>query len=121
MKRYMIFAVVVVAILSLTLCVLARPATDQPADGRGQGTGQAGVRSEGGARRERGGDRRAMGTRGVRGSGRGAVVPVPETGFVQLFDGETLDGWEGSDRWKVEEGTIVLILWIECENVIVLV
>ncbi|HUU17640.1 MAG TPA: DUF1080 domain-containing protein [Sedimentisphaerales bacterium] len=98
MKRYIIFAVAVVAILSLTLCVFAQLATDQPAEGRsmgrGQGTGEMGVRGEGGAR-------------GGRGGGRGAAVPVPETGFVQLFDGETLDGWEGTDRWKVEKGTIV--------------
>jgi len=98
MKRYIIFAVAVVAILSLTLCVFAQLVTDQPAEGRGmgrgQGAGEIGVRGEGGAR-------------GGRGGGRGAVVPVPETGFVQLFDGETLDGWEGTDRWKVEKGTIV--------------
>ena len=101
MKRYIIVAVAVVAILSLTLCVFAQLATDQPAEGRsmgrGQGTGEVGVRGEGGAR----------GRGGGRGSGRGAAVPVPETGFVQLFDGETLDGWEGTDRWKVEKGTIV--------------
>jgi len=102
MKRYIIFAVAVVAILSLTLCVFAQLATDQPAEGRGMGRGQGAgeivVRGEGGARGGRGGGR---------GSGRGAAVPVPETGFVQLFDGETLDGWEGTDRWKVEKGTIV--------------
>jgi Domain of Unknown Function (DUF1080) len=29
-------------------------------------------------------------------------------GFVPLFDGKTLDGWEGDQRlWKVEEGAIV--------------
>ncbi|MHC4243400.1 MAG: hypothetical protein ACYSU4_13420, partial [Planctomycetota bacterium] len=88
MKRYMIFAVAVVAILSLTLCVFAQLGTDQPA--------------EGGARGERGSGR----SRGRR-RGRGEAVAVPETGFVQLFDGKTLDGWEGTDRWKVEKGTIV--------------
>jgi len=94
MKRYIVLAVAVVAILSLTLCVFAQMATDQPAKGRSMGGGQVAgemkVRGEGGAR----GDR-------------GAVVPVSETGFVQLFDGETLNGWEGTDRWKVEKGTIV--------------
>jgi hypothetical protein len=84
----MIFAVAVVAILSLTLCVFAQLGTDQPA--------------EGGARGERGSGR----SRGRR-RGRGEAVAVPETGFVQLFDGKTLDGWEGTDRWKVEKGTIV--------------
>ncbi len=102
MKRYIIFAVAVVAMLSLTLCVFAQLAIDQPANsrgmGRGQGMGEMGVRGEGGARGGRGGGRSR---------GRGEAVPVPETGFVQLFDGETLDGWEGTDRWKVEEGTIV--------------
>lgn len=102
MKRYIIFAVAVVAMLSLTLCVFAQLAIDQPANsrgmGRGQGMGEMEVRGEGGARGGRGGGRRR---------GRGEAVPVPETGFVQLFDGETLDGWEGTDRWKVEKGTIV--------------
>lgn len=111
MKRYITFAVAVVAILSLTLCVFAQLATDQPADGRGMGrgqrTGKMGVGGEGGARDERGGDRSATRPRAERGGGRDAAAPVPETGFVQLFDGETLDGWEGTDRWKVEEGAIV--------------
>ncbi len=102
MKRYIIFAVAVVAMLSLTLCVFAQLAIDQPANsrgmGRGQGMGEMEVRGEGGARGGRGGGRRR---------GRGQAVPVPETGFVQNFDGKTLDGWEGTDRWKVEKGTIV--------------
>ncbi len=102
MKRYIIFAVAVVAMLSLTLCVFAQLAIDQPANsrgmGRGQGMGEMEVRGEGGARGGRGGGRRR---------GRGQAVPVPETGFVQIFDGKTLDGWEGTDRWKVEKGTIV--------------
>ncbi|MHC4639357.1 MAG: 3-keto-disaccharide hydrolase [Planctomycetota bacterium] len=98
MKRYIIFAVAVVVILSLTLCVFAQLATDQGTEGRAIGRGQGRVRGEGGARSGRGGGRRR---------GRGEAVPVPETGFVQLFDGKTLDGWEGTDRWKVEKGTIV--------------
>ncbi len=102
MKRYIIFAVAVVAMLSLTLCVFAQLAIDQPANsrgmGRGQGMGEMEVRGEGGARGGRGGGRRR---------GRGEAVPVPETGFVQIFDGKILDGWEGTDRWKVEKGTIV--------------
>ncbi|MDT8300077.1 MAG: DUF1080 domain-containing protein [Sedimentisphaerales bacterium] len=72
MKRYVIFAAAVAAILSLTLCVFAQ--------------------------RERGGGRSRV---------RGAATPVPETGFVQIFDGKTLNGWEGTDRWKVENGVIV--------------
>ncbi|MDE0105458.1 MAG: DUF1080 domain-containing protein [Bryobacterales bacterium] len=32
----------------------------------------------------------------------------PEEGFVQLFDGKTLEGWEGDPRlWSVREGAIV--------------
>ena len=102
MKRYIIFAVVVVAILSLILCVFAPLALDQPAEGRsisrGQGTGEMGARGGGTTRSGRGGDRRRA---------RGEAAAVPETGFVQIFDGKTLDGWEGTDRWKVEDGTIV--------------
>lgn len=102
MKRYLIFSIAIVAILSLTLCVFAPLASDQPAEGRSmgrsQGTGEIRVRGEGGARSGRGGGRR---------SGRGEAAAVPETGFVQIFDGKTLDGWEGTDRWKVENGTIV--------------
>ncbi|MBY5959624.1 DUF1080 domain-containing protein [Membranicola marinus] len=31
-----------------------------------------------------------------------------EDGFVSIFDGQTLDGWEGADgHWKVENGNIV--------------
>ena len=101
MKRYIIFAVAVVAILSLTLCVFAQLATSRPAEGRsigrGQGTGVVVARSEGGARGARSGRRR----------GRGEAAALSETGFVQIFDGKTLDGWEGTDRWKVENGTIV--------------
>jgi hypothetical protein len=102
MKRYIILAVVVVAILSLTLCVFAPLALDQPAEGRsisgGQGTGEMGARGGGAPRGSRGGSRRRA---------RGEAAAVPETGFVQIFDGKTLDGWEGTDRWKVENGTIV--------------
>jgi hypothetical protein len=56
----------------------------------------------------------------VGGSGRGgrgggiSVTPPPmadfndHTGFVQIFDGATLNGWEGDPNvWKVENGAIV--------------
>src|SRR5262245_3090693 len=36
--------------------------------------------------------------------------PVPDdtTGFVQIFDGKTLEGWDGDPTfWRVEDGTIV--------------
>ena len=40
-----------------------------------------------------------------------ADKPQVETGFVSLFDGETLDGWkrakENPDSWKVEDGKLV--------------
>ena len=36
-----------------------------------------------------------------------SVAAVAEEGFVPLFDGKTLDGWQGDpDLWKVEDGTI---------------
>lgn len=38
----------------------------------------------------------------------GNIKPVPETGFVKIFDGISLNGWKGDmTRWKVEDGTIV--------------
>mgnify|MGYP002619763540 FL=1 len=38
-----------------------------------------------------------------------AVMPArPEDGFRPLFDGKTLDGWDGDPRlWKVQDGMIV--------------
>src|SRR5262245_505460 len=31
-----------------------------------------------------------------------------ESGFVSIFDGRSLDGWEGDPRfWRVENGTLV--------------
>ena len=34
--------------------------------------------------------------------------PDPEAGFEPIFDGKTLDGWEGdSTYWRVEEGALV--------------
>lgn len=51
---------------------------------------------------------------GGRGRGGGmAAQPDPvdfndHTGFVQIFDGKTLNGWDGNpDVWKVEDGAIV--------------
>ena len=42
---------------------------------------------------------------------RGADLPirnVPPPGFVSLFDGKSLDGWEGDIRiWSVRDGTII--------------
>ena len=40
------------------------------------------------------------------------VMPTPgdgdETGFESIFDGETLDGWEGDPTyWRVEDGALV--------------
>jgi hypothetical protein len=35
-------------------------------------------------------------------------VPAPETGFVPIFDGRTLNGWDGDPvYWRVEHGCIV--------------
>ena len=39
--------------------------------------------------------------------GRGAPAPDDYTGFTQIFDGATLNGWEGDPKWwKVEDGAI---------------
>jgi hypothetical protein len=35
--------------------------------------------------------------------------PHVEAGFVSLFDGQTLQGWKGSDGYKVEDGNLVCI------------
>ena len=36
-----------------------------------------------------------------------AAVPADEEGFVPIFDGKTLDGWDGNPKfWKVEDGAI---------------
>jgi len=35
-------------------------------------------------------------------------VPAPETGFVPIFDGKTLNGWDGDPQyWRVENGCLV--------------
>jgi len=39
---------------------------------------------------------------------RSPVGPLEETGFQAIFDGKTLNGWDGDpDFWRVEEGAIV--------------
>lgn len=53
----------------------------------------------------------AGGAQGGRGRG-GGVFPQTEpddtTGFVSIFDGKTLNGWDGDPRfWRVENGEIV--------------
>lgn len=36
------------------------------------------------------------------------IKPLEETGFRQIFDGKTLDGWDGEPGfWRVENGAIV--------------
>jgi Domain of Unknown Function (DUF1080) len=48
---------------------------------------------------------------GVMAQHRSASSPVPplkETGFKQIFDGKTLDGWDcDPDFWRVQDGAIV--------------
>jgi hypothetical protein len=35
-------------------------------------------------------------------------APLPESGFVPIFDGKTLTGWDGDPLfWRVEDGTLV--------------
>src|SRR5947208_3463059 len=43
------------------------------------------------------------------GGGRGpAIAPLAETGFELIFDGKSLDGWDGDTNfWRVEGGAIV--------------
>jgi len=37
-----------------------------------------------------------------------AAEPACEDGFVSIFDGKTLDGWDGNPAfWSVEDGAIV--------------
>jgi hypothetical protein len=36
------------------------------------------------------------------------IAPLEETGFQQIFDGKTLNGWDGDPQfWRIENGTIV--------------
>ncbi len=36
------------------------------------------------------------------------IAPIEETGFQQIFDGKTLNGWDGDPQfWRIENGTIV--------------
>jgi 3-keto-disaccharide hydrolase len=73
------FAILVVVIAS------ASPSAHQPAPGQGRGGG--------------GGD-------GPRGAD--PLVVDDRTGFEPIFDGKTLNGWEGDPAfWKVENGAIV--------------
>jgi len=46
---------------------------------------------------------------GGRGGGRGgAATPDDTTGFVQIFNGQSLENWDGDPKyWRVEEGVIV--------------
>lgn len=41
-------------------------------------------------------------------SDRPEVITTDEAGFAPIFDGKTLNGWEGDPRyWRVEDGTLV--------------
>lgn len=36
------------------------------------------------------------------------IQPLPETGFQPLFDGKTMNGWDGDPKfWRVEDGALV--------------
>ncbi len=36
------------------------------------------------------------------------IPPVEDSGFVSIFDGKTLNGWDGDSKfWRVEDGAIV--------------
>lgn len=48
------------------------------------------------------------GRRGRRGLGRGQIAPDDDTGFTRIFDGKTLERWDGDSRfWRAENGEIV--------------
>jgi hypothetical protein len=70
-----------------------QPPAGQPPAGRGEGRGGEGRGGRGG-----GG-----------GFGRVAMIPYDNTeGFTKIFDGATLNGWDGDPAfWKVEGGAIV--------------
>ena len=40
------------------------------------------------------------------GTGAGLPAAEPDAGFTPIFDGKSLEGWEGKDFWTVEEGAI---------------
>ncbi|HUA59948.1 MAG TPA: family 16 glycoside hydrolase, partial [Verrucomicrobiae bacterium] len=36
------------------------------------------------------------------------IAPIQETGFQPIFDGRSLDGWDGDPGfWRVEDGALV--------------
>jgi hypothetical protein len=36
------------------------------------------------------------------------IAPLPESGFDPIFDGKTMDGWDGDPKfWRVEDGCLV--------------
>jgi hypothetical protein len=42
------------------------------------------------------------------GGGRAPIQPLEESGFQQIFDGKSLNGWDGdANFWRVEGGSIV--------------
>jgi hypothetical protein len=50
---------------------------------------------------------RPAGERGQGRGGFGVVAPLAETGFRQIFDGKSLDGWDcDTDFWSVENGVM---------------
>jgi len=94
---------VAVAGALVTFGVPILPVAAQQAPAQGDQPAQAG----------RGGDQAGGEGRGAgrgRGGGRGGVTEVPDdtAGFRPLFDGRTLEGWDGDPQfWRVEDGIIV--------------
>lgn len=74
-------------IAALAIGISAQP----PGPGAAQGPGRGAGRGAG------------------RGGGRGPVIaPIEETGFQSLFDGKTMNGWDGDPEfWRVEDGALV--------------
>lgn len=96
MKIFKFMAVILAALLLVIF------ASAQPPAGSGQAPAEA---------QQQGGQGQGQGTSAGRGGRGGAAQTVnfdDHTGFSQIFDGKTLNGWDGTtDIWRVENGEIV--------------
>jgi len=93
-------SVLTIALAGLFSASLLAQQTAAPAEGaRGQGQAAQGAGRGGGGGRAGGGGRGGFG---------GTVDPDDMTGFVQIFDGQSLQGWDGDPSfWRAEDGLIV--------------
>lgn len=124
MKRtQLLLAIVLLFMSQISRAQEATPVDDPnpaPNSEAGAENPQANSQDDGqneGARRERPGRRGGRGFReggfrgrGGRGGGRGGPGATPDdtTGFVQIFDGKSLENWDGDPKfWSVQDGMIV--------------